>query len=49
MLPYPQRGARVFVRCVAICDWDDADVAGEATIEDTRAMRFVPRLRALLR
>jgi hypothetical protein len=25
------------------------DVASEATIEDTRAMRFVPRLRALLR
>ena len=25
-----------------------ADVAGEATIEDTRALRFVPRLRALL-
>ena len=26
-----------------------ADVANEATIEDTRALRFVPRLRALLR
>ena len=26
-----------------------ADVAGEATIEDARALRFVPRLRALLR
>jgi hypothetical protein len=26
-----------------------ADVASEATIEDTRALRFVPRLRALLR
>ncbi|MEJ0016325.1 MAG: glycosyltransferase family 2 protein [Acetobacteraceae bacterium] len=26
-----------------------ADVAGEALVEDTRALRFVPRLRALLR
>jgi hypothetical protein len=26
-----------------------ADVAGEATVEDTRALRFVPRLRAMLR
>ena len=26
-----------------------ADVVGEATVEDARAMRFVPRLRALLR
>ena len=25
-----------------------SDVAGEAVIEDTRALRFVPRLRALL-
>ena len=26
-----------------------SDVAGEATVEDTRALRFVPRLRAMLR
>ena len=26
-----------------------SDVAGEATIEDARALRFAPRLRALLR
>jgi hypothetical protein len=25
-----------------------SDVAGEAIVEDTRALRFVPRLRALL-
>lgn len=26
-----------------------ADVTGQATVEDTRALRFVPRLQALLR